>query len=139
MPSIFACQLTQLGQSIPLGRGLPHIGQSGGIIRGSERRQVEQRKSPSLPQPMHRCGNKKSTAIPLSLANRGSTATIYHPELQREPLNILAGTSSMERSAHNGFIKVNITIPDFQVEATIRIGANPSFVVKGCPLTAKIR
>jgi len=36
MPSISACQLTQPGQSMPLGCGLPHLGQSGGIIRGSE-------------------------------------------------------------------------------------------------------
>jgi len=39
MPSILARQPTQLGQSMPLGWGLPHLGQSGGIIRGSERRQ----------------------------------------------------------------------------------------------------
>ena len=45
----------------------------------------------------------------------------------------------MERPAHNRFIKVNITVPDFQVKAAIRIGANPSFVVDSCPLTAKIR
>jgi len=31
----------------------------------------------------------------------------------------------MERPAHNGFVNINITIPDFQVETTIRIGANP--------------
>ena len=45
----------------------------------------------------------------------------------------------MERSAHNGFINVDIAIPDFQVESTIRIGANPGFVVNSCPLATKIR
>ena len=45
----------------------------------------------------------------------------------------------MERPAHNGFINIDIAIPDFQVESTIRIGANPGFVVNGCPLATKIR
>ncbi len=45
----------------------------------------------------------------------------------------------MKCPAHNGFVDINITVPDFQVEATIRIGANPGFVVNSCPLTAKIR
>jgi hypothetical protein len=42
-------------------------------------------------------------------------------------------------STHNRFIKIDITIPDFEVEATIRVGANPGFVMNGCPLTAEIR
>jgi len=45
----------------------------------------------------------------------------------------------MECPAHNGFIYIDVTIPDFQVETTIRIGANPRFVVNGCPLITKIR
>ena len=45
----------------------------------------------------------------------------------------------MKRSAHNGFINIDITIPDFQVESAIRICANPGFVLNGCPLAAKIR
>jgi len=40
--------------------------------------------------------------------------------------------------ADNGFIDINIAIPDFQVETAIRIGANPCFVVNVCPLTAKV-
>ena len=45
----------------------------------------------------------------------------------------------MEFAAHNGFINIDVTIPDFQVEAAIRVGANPGFVVDSCPLTAKVR
>jgi hypothetical protein len=45
----------------------------------------------------------------------------------------------VECPADNGFVNINITIPDFQVETAIRIGANPCFVVNGCPLTAKVR
>ena len=45
----------------------------------------------------------------------------------------------MERAAHNGFINIDVTIPDFQVVATVRVGANPGFVVNSCPLTAKVR
>jgi hypothetical protein len=51
----------------------------------------------------------------------------------------LAGAGTVECSTHNGFVKINITIPDFQVEAAIRIGANPGFVKNICPLTAEIR
>ena len=40
---------------------------------------------------------------------------------------------------HNGFVNIDIPIPDFQVEAAIRVSANPGFVVNGCPLIAKIR
>jgi hypothetical protein len=50
---------------------------------------------------------------------------------------MLAGTGTCP--ADDGLVNVNITIPDFQVETTIRIGANPCLVVNGCPLTAKIR
>ncbi len=45
----------------------------------------------------------------------------------------------MERAARNGFIDIDVTIPDFQVEVTVRVGANPGFIVNSCPLTAKIR
>ena len=50
---------------------------------------------------------------------------------------MLAGTST--HPAHDGLVNVNVAIPDFQVETTIRIGANPCLVVNRCPLTAKIR
>jgi hypothetical protein len=45
----------------------------------------------------------------------------------------------MQRPADNGFVHVNVTVPDFQVETAIRIGANPCFVMNGGPLTAKVR
>jgi hypothetical protein len=45
----------------------------------------------------------------------------------------------VESPADDWFVNVNITIPDFQVEPAIRVGANPGFVVNGCPLAAKIR
>jgi hypothetical protein len=45
----------------------------------------------------------------------------------------------VECPAHNGFINIDITIPDFQVESAIRIGANPGLVVNSCPLATKIR
>ena len=52
---------------------------------------------------------------------------------------MLTGAVTVECSTHNGLIKVNITIPDFQVETTIRIGADPGFVVNSRSLTAKVR
>ena len=45
----------------------------------------------------------------------------------------------MQCSAHNGFINIDIPIPDFQVESTIGVGANPGLVVYRRPLTAKVR
>ncbi len=45
----------------------------------------------------------------------------------------------MKRPAHNGFVNINITVPDFQIEATVRIGADPRFVVDSRPLRAKVR
>jgi len=45
----------------------------------------------------------------------------------------------MERPVHDGFVDIDITVPDFQVEAAIRVGANPRFVVDICPLATKIR
>ena len=66
MPSISACQVTQPGHSIPPGSGLPHRGQMGGVMADSVLRHDGQSKLPSLPQPRHRCGNKKPSAILLS-------------------------------------------------------------------------
>jgi len=45
----------------------------------------------------------------------------------------------MQCPTHDGLIEINIAIPDFQVVAAIRIGANPCFIVDRCPLIAKIR
>jgi len=45
----------------------------------------------------------------------------------------------MHCPADNGFVNIDVTIPDFQVETAIRIGANPCLVMNGCPLTAKVR
>jgi len=45
----------------------------------------------------------------------------------------------MQCSAHNGFINIDIPIPDFQVETAIGISANPCFVMNICPLAAEIR
>ena len=44
----------------------------------------------------------------------------------------------MGRATHNRFVNIDVTIPDFQIKATVRVGTNPGFVVNSCPLTAKI-
>jgi len=44
----------------------------------------------------------------------------------------------VQRSVHYWFINVDITVPDFQVKATLRIGAYPGLVVNGRTLRAKI-
>jgi hypothetical protein len=44
----------------------------------------------------------------------------------------------MQRTAHNGLVEINITVPDFQIKAAFRIGANPGFIVNFSPLAAEI-
>jgi hypothetical protein len=44
----------------------------------------------------------------------------------------------MEGAAHDRLIDIHITVPDFQVEAAIRIGADPGFIADGRPLAAEI-
>ena len=44
----------------------------------------------------------------------------------------------MERSAHNGFIYIYVAVPNLQIVATLRISADPGFVLNGCTLAAKI-
>jgi hypothetical protein len=57
----------------------------------------------------------------------------------RRSVRALAGTVGVKAPAHDGLIHIDIAVPDFQVETTIRIGAHPRFVVNTCPLTAEIR
>jgi len=51
---------------------------------------------------------------------------------------VLSDAGVVQCTTHNGLVKVNITIPDLQVEATFRVGANPGFIVNRSPLTAEI-
>ena len=37
------------------------------------------------------------------------------------------------------FVEKDFTVPDFDVEATRRVCANPSFVMYGRPLASKVR
>ena len=57
-------------------------------------------------------------------------------KIRGEPFNILAGAPG--HSTHNGLVNIYVTIPDFKIKATIRIGANPGLIVNGRPLAAKI-
>jgi hypothetical protein len=44
----------------------------------------------------------------------------------------------MHRPADNRFVNIDVTVPDFEVEAALRIGADPGLVMDGRPLTAKV-
>jgi hypothetical protein len=44
----------------------------------------------------------------------------------------------MTHATYDGFVQIKVAIPDFEVEAAIRIGTNPSLVVYRRTLTAKI-
>lgn len=45
----------------------------------------------------------------------------------------------MPCAAHDGFVKVEVAVPDLDIVATIGVGANPGLVVYRRPLTAKVR
>jgi len=45
----------------------------------------------------------------------------------------------MQSPVHDRLIDINITIPDFYVETTIRISANPCFIKNIRSLAAEIR
>ena len=45
----------------------------------------------------------------------------------------------MHGATHDGFININVTIPDLEVETTLWIGAYPCLVADGRPLRTKIR
>ena len=49
------------------------------------------------------------------------------------------GTAAVEITAQDGLVNIDIPIPDLQVKATIRLSADPGFVVNSCPLTTKVR
>jgi hypothetical protein len=44
----------------------------------------------------------------------------------------------MQGAAHDGLVKIDITIPDFQVKTAIGIGANPGLITDRCPLAAEV-
>jgi hypothetical protein len=44
----------------------------------------------------------------------------------------------VQSAAHNRLVDVNIAIPDFQVKAAVRVGANPGLVMNVRALAAEI-
>ena len=126
-------------QYIPLDSGLPHLWQIGGSNRESFLEHLTQMKSPELPQPTQDCGKNRSITSRWSCFNRMVKTTCPY---------LLFGTyacyfclvlaQGMAGSAENGFIKVDIAIPYFQVEPAFRIGANPGFIMYRRPLAAEI-
>jgi hypothetical protein len=45
----------------------------------------------------------------------------------------------VHRATHDRLVSIDITIPDFQVKAAIRIGANPRLELNGRTLTTEVR
>jgi hypothetical protein len=56
----------------------------------------------------------------------------------RKDISALSRAGVMEGAAHDRLIDIDIAVPDFQVEAAIRIGADPGFIPDGRPLAAEI-
>jgi hypothetical protein len=51
---------------------------------------------------------------------------------------VLTGSAVMQGATHYGFVDIDITVPDLQIVAAIRVGTNPCFVVNIRPLAAEI-
>jgi len=45
----------------------------------------------------------------------------------------------MESTAHDWLVDVNVAVPDFKVEAAVRVGTDPGFIFDIGSLAAEIR
>ncbi len=70
MPSVSGFQARQCGQWSAPARGLPQAAHIGNANRGREASQQAQKKDPSLPQPTHLGGKRKSMSLPLTSSSR---------------------------------------------------------------------
>jgi hypothetical protein len=48
-------------------------------------------------------------------------------------------SANQMRAIIDWLINIYISVPDLQVKSTLRIGADPSFILNGSTLTAEIR
>jgi len=53
-------------------------------------------------------------------------------------LEELTNPGIMQCAAHDGFVNINIAVPDFQVECAFRVGTDPGFIMYGSTLTAEV-
>jgi hypothetical protein len=51
---------------------------------------------------------------------------------------LLSWPGVVHRAAHDRLVPIDITVPDFQIETAIGIGANPGFKLYGRSLTTEI-
>ena len=49
------------------------------------------------------------------------------------------GARTVQITAHDGLVNIDITIPDLEIEPAIGIGADPGFIVNVGSLATKIR
>ena len=139
-PSISVFCPQQAEHKLPLDSGLPHFLQIGGKIRGSFWRHPRHRKSPIFPHPTQWRGKKKSTIFSWSCPVSKDKATA--PKAWKNDATtyeLCAWTRTGARSTENRLIQIYVAIPDFDIIATIRIGAHPSLVMNRRSLATKIR
>lgn len=88
---------------------------------------------------MHRRGKRKSTTASWSCPSEKNKAISPKAlRYERGYLRLYARTRARASSAEYGLIQIYVPIPDFEIEAAIRTGAYPRFVVNRRPLTAEI-
>ena len=51
---------------------------------------------------------------------------------------LLPYLGSMSGAAYDGLVYIKVTVPDFEVESTVRVSTNPCFIVNRCALASKV-
>jgi hypothetical protein len=131
--------LQHSAHNAPLDSGLPQRWHNGGRILLIFLEQFKQIKPPTLPQPMHTRGKKKSVTSCRSCFNQRvkTTTPSFDPPLFR--LGLLSVTAQcVAGAAEDRLVQIDIAVPDFQVKPAFRICANPGFIMYRCPLAPEI-
>ena len=68
----------------------------------------------------------------VGLTEEARYATRYEFKLRADPVLV-------QRPAHYGFVEIDITVSDFEIEAALRVGAHPCLITNWCSLTTEIR
>ena len=76
---------------------------------------------------MHHCGKSRSSATFLNMVNGGSTFAIRVFLIVKVTPLLLSRAGVVQRTAHDRLVYIDVTVPDFQVVAAIRISTNPGF------------
>ena len=88
----------------------------------------------------HTIAEKVSLTQPLGAlpVEEAIYTSLLSNDLNERQTQKLASAINVQRSVHYWFINVDITVPDLQVKATLRISADPSLVLNSRSLGTKV-